>query len=47
MINFHTFGTDCPLPVPAGPAGAFVAGPDGAEAGWGRDGTAHVLLGPQ
>jgi hypothetical protein len=39
------FGTDFPLPVHADPAGAFVAGLDGAEAGWVRDGTVHVLLG--
>jgi len=39
------FGTGFPLPVHADPAGAFVAGLDGAEAGWVRDGTASVLLG--
>jgi hypothetical protein len=41
------FGADFPLPVHADPAGAVVAGLDRAEAGWVRDGTAHVLLGLQ
>jgi hypothetical protein len=57
MIDFHTHwipsglpglaarAADFPLPVHADPAGAFVARLDGAEAGWVRDGTAHVLLG--
>jgi len=39
------FGTDFPLPAQADPAGAIVAGLDGAAAAWVRDGTAAALLG--